>query len=57
MITLILAIVIFLCCIAMLSIGVMFSRKPIQGGCCGESKLSIIIGGKRKPLNKMRESK
>lgn len=32
--TFVLTVLIFLCCIAMLAIGVMFSRKPIKRGCC-----------------------
>ena len=41
--TLVLTILIFLSCIAMLAIGVMFSRKPIKGGgCCKASDVTDV---------------
>ncbi|CAM3070727.1 hypothetical protein [Vibrio neptunius] len=41
--TLILTIMIFLSCIAMLAIGIIFSRKPLKGGgCCKVSDAENI---------------
>ncbi|WP_202408730.1 hypothetical protein [Vibrio tetraodonis] len=41
--TLVLTILVFLSCIAMLAIGVMFSRKPIKGGgCCKASDVTDV---------------
>lgn len=37
--TLLLTVIIFLCCLAMLAIGVVFSRKTIKTGCCKVSDI------------------
>ncbi|MEZ8099095.1 (Na+)-NQR maturation NqrM [Vibrio bivalvicida] len=39
--TLLLTVLIFVSFIALMAIGVMFSRRPIQGSCGGLSKLKI----------------
>ncbi|EGQ9573063.1 hypothetical protein F3S07_07675 [Vibrio alginolyticus] len=47
--TLVLTVLIFLSCIAMLAIGVMFSRRPIKGGdCCKASDVADVDARKRK---------
>ncbi|CAH1586186.1 Uncharacterised protein [Vibrio owensii] len=46
--TLVLTVLIFLSCIAMLAIGVMFSRRPIKGGgCCKASDVADVGARKR----------
>lgn len=48
--TLVLTVLIFLSCIAMLAIGVMFSRRPIKGGgCCKASDVADVGARKRQP--------
>ncbi|NGN99826.1 hypothetical protein G5S52_19960 [Grimontia sp. S25] len=37
--TLVLTVIIFLVCIVLLAIGVVFSRKPIKSSCCASSEL------------------
>ncbi|TMX31707.1 hypothetical protein DA096_19855 [Vibrio rotiferianus] len=43
--TLLLTVLIFLCCMAMLAIGVIFSRKTMKTGCC---KISDIESATKK---------
>lgn len=45
--TLVLTVLIFLSCIAMLAIGVMFSRKPIKSKCCSVSEFDKLSRKKR----------
>ncbi|MEZ9060433.1 hypothetical protein AB6E55_20440 [Vibrio pelagius] len=46
----VLTVLIFISCIAMLAIGVMFSRKPIKGGgCCKASNVADVGTRKRQP--------
>ncbi|MBU2896271.1 hypothetical protein [Vibrio hepatarius] len=47
--TLVLTVLIFLGCIAMLAIGVMFSRKPIKGGGCCKASDVTGVGDCRGP--------
>ncbi|USH04568.1 hypothetical protein K6Q96_22870 [Grimontia kaedaensis] len=37
--TLVLTVIVFITCIVLLAIGVVFSRKPIKSSCCASSEL------------------
>ncbi|CZF82850.1 hypothetical protein GCE9029_03479 [Grimontia celer] len=37
--TLVLTVIVFLTCVVLLAIGVVFSRKPIKSSCCASSEL------------------
>ncbi|MGR5558529.1 hypothetical protein ACQKQC_19840 [Vibrio fortis] len=50
--TLVLTVLIFLSCIAMLAIGVMFSRRPIKGGGCCKASDVADVGARKRPSRK-----